>query len=565
MEKKKIWWTEYNNKALSFIEEVTSKSNEIQKQVLTEILSQNANVEYLQKHGLKGHIDKETFKKVMPVVDYEYMKPYINRIANGDTSSILCSIPISEFCTSSATSGGESKLMPRTEDDRERRLLLLSLVMPVMDQFVSGLDKGKGMNFFFVKPEFKTPGGLVARPGTTIVLESTKLIKDKNQTYDPYANYTSPIEATLCPDWYQSMYAQLLCGLCQNSDVLYVGSFYASGLIRVIKFLENHWLLLCNDIRTGQLDSKIVDLAVREAVMKILKPNPGLADFIQAECSKTSWKGILIRLWPNTKYINTVVTGTMSQPSDVSYTFIPTLGYFEFLPVNRKDHGDTNSTSEQIASLNENQELTDLVDVELGREYEVVVTNYTGLYRCRVDEVELQNSVKHAANNLIQFDATLKEYTSYADMSSIPGHYVLYWEIRLNGQTPIPSSVFEDCCLLVEKSLNSEYRTLRVEDKSIGPLEIKVVENGTFDKLMDYAVRKDKSIGPLEIRVVENGTFDKLMDYAISKGISSSLYKTPRFVKHAPMIELLNSNVVSSYFSPKCLELIPAPAKEIKL
>ncbi|KAJ7959611.1 Indole-3-acetic acid-amido synthetase GH3.3 [Quillaja saponaria] len=55
--------------------------------------------------------------------------------------------------------------------------------------------------------------------------------------------------------------------------------------------------------------------------------------------------------------------------------------------VNRKDHGDTNSSSEQIASLNEKQELTDLVDVELGREYEVFVTNYTGLYRFRVGDV----------------------------------------------------------------------------------------------------------------------------------------------------------------------------------
>lgn len=88
-----------NRKALQFIEEVTSNADEVQKQVLSEILSRSANVEYLQRYGLDGRTDRETFKKVVPVVTYEDLKPDIDRIANGDTSPILCSKPISEFLT----------------------------------------------------------------------------------------------------------------------------------------------------------------------------------------------------------------------------------------------------------------------------------------------------------------------------------------------------------------------------------------------------------------------------------------------------------------------------------
>lgn len=148
----------------------------------------------------------------------------------------------------------------------------------------------------------------------------------------------------------------------------------------------------------------------------------------------------------------------------------------------------------------------------------------------KTDEVELQNAVKNGVNHLMPFDAILVEYTSYADSSTIPGHYVLFWELSINGSTVIPPSVFEDCCLSIEESLNSVYRQGRVSDKSIGPLEI---------------------------RVVESGTFDKLMDYAISLGASINQYKTPRCVKFAPIIELLNSRVVSSYFSPKCPKWAP--------
>lgn len=91
--------TEQNKKALQFIEDVTSKPDEVQQRVLAEILSQNACVEYLRRHGLQPNSDRETFKKIMPVITYEDIQPDVNRIANGDKSPILCSKPISEFLT----------------------------------------------------------------------------------------------------------------------------------------------------------------------------------------------------------------------------------------------------------------------------------------------------------------------------------------------------------------------------------------------------------------------------------------------------------------------------------
>ena len=90
---------EKNKNRLQFIEEVTSNADDVQRRVLEEILSRNADVEYLKRHGLQGRTDRKTFKHVMPVVTYEDIQPEINRIANGDKSQILCSTPISEFLT----------------------------------------------------------------------------------------------------------------------------------------------------------------------------------------------------------------------------------------------------------------------------------------------------------------------------------------------------------------------------------------------------------------------------------------------------------------------------------
>ncbi|KAK1352263.1 Indole-3-acetic acid-amido synthetase GH3.6 [Heracleum sosnowskyi] len=598
---------EKEKKALEFIEHVTTNADVVQKQVLAEILTRNAGVEYLQRHGLGGRTDTNSFKKLVPVITYEDIQPDINRIANGDKSPILCSHPISEFLTSSGTSGGERKLIPTIEEELDRKEFFYSLLMPIMNKYIPGLDQGKAMFLLFIKSESKTPGGLLARSAVTSYFRSTKFI-NRSIKNDPYTNYTSPNETILCLDNHQSMYSQILCGLCLHEEVVRVGAIFGSGLIRAIQFLENNWMGLCNDIRTGTLNPEITDQLVRESVMEILKPDPFLADFIEAECGKKSWKGIITRLWPNTKCIETIVTGTMSsyiptleyycnglplvsslyasseayfgvnlnplcEPSEASYTLIPTLAYFEFLPMQRnKMVGDTSSNPVARSPLTEKEqeELVDLVDVKLGEEYELVVTTYAGLYRYKVgdilrvagfknkaprfnficrknvvlsieadktDEDELQSAVEKAViNHLTSLNVNLVDYTAYADKSTVPGHYVIFCEYIVhnnestNTSLAVPPSIFEDCCLAIEESLNSVYRQGRVADKSIGPLEIKIVERGTFNELMDFAV---------------------------SLGASVSQYKTPRSVKIAPILDLLNSKAVSNHYSPRCPKWAP--------
>ncbi|XVF15477.1 hypothetical protein REPUB_Repub09cG0156900 [Reevesia pubescens] len=572
---------EKDAKALQFIEEVTKYVDSVQERVLSEILSRNADTEYLKRFQINGATDRETFKSKFPVVTYEDLQPEIQRIANGDKSPILCSHPISEFLTSSGTSAGERKLMPTIEEELDRRQLLYSLLMPVMNLYVPGLDKGKGLYFLFIKAETKTPGGLVARPVLTSYYKSDHF---KTRPYDPFNVYTSPNETILCVDSFQSMYSQMLCGLIMREEVLRVGAVFASGLLRSIHFLQVNWRQLAHDIETGTLNPKVTDASIRECMSKILKPNPELAEFITKECSEENWERIITRIWPNTKYLDVIVTGAMAQyiptlehysgglpmactmyassecyfglnlkpmckPSEVSYTIMPNMAYFEFLPQ------DESSTS--ALSRDSPPRLVDLADLEVGKEYELIITTYSGLCRYRVgdilrvtsfhnaapqfrfirrknvllsiesdktDEAELQKAIENASALLKEFNTSVVEYTSYADTKQIPGHYVIYWELLVKDSANAPTDeVLNQCCLEMEESLNTVYRQSRVADNSIGPLEI---------------------------RVVKNGTFEELMDYAISRGASINQYKVPRCVSFTPIMELLNSRVVSKHFSP---------------
>ncbi|GER36369.1 auxin-responsive GH3 family protein, partial [Striga asiatica] len=223
------------------------------------------------------------------------------------------------------------------------------------------------------------------------------------------------------------------------------------------------------------------------------------------------------------------------KPSEVSYTFMPFLAYFEFMP-------------------HDQSEPVDLVNVQIGREYEVLLTTPAGLYRYRLGDIvrvtgfynsapqfrfvrrkdvvlnidwektketELQAAVGNASQLLLQSDARLLDYTSRTDTASVPGHYVVYWELLAKDSGGVPSDeVLEQCCLVMEESFNSVYRMLR-----------------------------ESSIGPLELRVVKKGTFEEMMECAISRGASVSQYKVPRCVRDKEMVSRLDSRVVSRHFS----------------
>ncbi|XP_074271112.1 indole-3-acetic acid-amido synthetase GH3.2-like [Silene latifolia] len=84
--------------SVKFLEEITSNCDEVQEKVLAEILTQNAETEYLKRQGMShGNVDRLTFKTNMPIIAYEDIKPDILRLCNEDPSPILCAKPITEL------------------------------------------------------------------------------------------------------------------------------------------------------------------------------------------------------------------------------------------------------------------------------------------------------------------------------------------------------------------------------------------------------------------------------------------------------------------------------------
>ncbi|KAG4150804.1 hypothetical protein ERO13_D04G027100v2 [Gossypium hirsutum] len=568
---------------LMMIEELTTNAQQIQDEELGEILSRNAGTEYLRGF-LHGQTEKQLFKKNVPIVTYEDLKPYIDRIANGETSDILVAEPVTGFYLSSGTSGGQPKLIPVTAEYLKKGPLVGTFSEPpTMRHFGDINQAGKRMELMFARPEIETPSGLKAATFSTSMYSESKFRTNLPKLY------TSPIETIFCPDPNQGLYCQLLFGLIQRDEVVKVGSLFASTVLRGIKFLENHWQELCYDIKTGRLSDWITDSGCRNAASLIMKPNPEQADLIESICNYKSWEGIIRKLWTKARYIGCICTGAMRQyttelefycrglplvsafyacsetfcglnleplckPCDISYTLLPNMAYFEFLPVkNERDE------SFEMKSNDEDTELVDLVNVKVGQCYELVVSTCAGLYRYKVGDVlmvsgfynnapqfqflerknvilsvdhektsetDLFKAVTEAKALLDPLGFILTEYTSYVDTSSAPGHYVLFWEIKgKEGKhcKELDPKIMVECCSRMEESLHYTYKIYR----------------------------KRSIIAALEIRVVKQGSFEALMDYFVSRGTSLSQYKKPNCIKSEEALKLLDSRVMGKYFSPK--------------
>ncbi|KAH0886312.1 hypothetical protein HID58_062408, partial [Brassica napus] len=502
------------NSELKALEELSSNAKQIQEDMLEEILRSSANTEYLRRF-LHGSSDKELFKKNVPVVTYEDVKPYMERVANGEPSDVISGEPITQFFISSGTSEGKQKIYPLNNKYFQKRIFIENLRNSILSKHIKGVEDGKVMTFLNTRAISRTPSGLTVAPREEVV----------------------------------SIFVPFAC-----------------SLIDAIKFLEIHWKELCNNIRSGRVNEWITDLGCRDSVSKVLGvPNAELADKIERECGQTSWEGIITRLWPNIKFIQSVVTGQMSQcipilefyssklplvslnysasetlfgvnvnplckPQDVSYTCVPNTSYFEFFPV---DEGN-------------NAQVVDLVDVKLGHLYDPVVTgfyNKTPQFRFvrrkdtvisvhieKTTEEDIVNAVNRVTTVLESAGLMLMGFTCKSDMSTFPGHYVFYWELKpknFDGIVKLDNNVMVKCCCVMEESFNILYRRHR---------------------------RKYGTIGPLEIRVTQQGTFYSLMEYFISQGAFAHQYKTPLCINciNSPQgLAILEDRVISQFFSDK--------------
>lgn len=365
-------------------------TREIQQQLLQEILEVFSHSDFSRENGLAFVKNYHDFKHALPIQDYDSLKPYIQRMLNGDYNALLS--PGDEMLMFSMTSGstGEPKYIPVTE------------------RFLKGIRFGWnvfGMNMLMQNKsawlrhivqlsssmhEEISPGGLPCGAISGLLAATQKKIVRRMY---PAPEWISSIENTDC-----RYYGVLRHAI--DADVAFITTANPSSTIKLIDTGTAHAERLLRDIHDGTMTLPC-DIDLSGCKIKKFRPKPKLAKKIREGIARdgeflprhawnisfiANWTGGTLRLYMHRlrelfgdipiydigllasegRFSIPLGPNTPAGPAEIFNNFL------EFIPAEQRnaEHPDTLLAHE----------------LEVGREYFLVFTNWTGLMRYNLDD-----------------------------------------------------------------------------------------------------------------------------------------------------------------------------------
>ena len=89
-----------------------------QREVLQDLVTSAQYTEFGKKHGFKSLYNIKAFKQAVPIHEYDDLKPYVQRIMDGE-QNLLWNTPINWFAKSSGTTTDKSKFIPVSNESLE--------------------------------------------------------------------------------------------------------------------------------------------------------------------------------------------------------------------------------------------------------------------------------------------------------------------------------------------------------------------------------------------------------------------------------------------------------------
>jgi hypothetical protein len=100
------------------IESAVSNPLAAQREVLQDLVTSAQYTEFGRKHGFSSLFSLRAFKESVPIHEYEDLKPYIERMMDGE-QQVLWNTPIQWFAKSSGTTSDRSKFIPISQESLE--------------------------------------------------------------------------------------------------------------------------------------------------------------------------------------------------------------------------------------------------------------------------------------------------------------------------------------------------------------------------------------------------------------------------------------------------------------
>lgn len=475
-----------------------------QLRTLQYLLEHGQNTLYGKKMGFANIKNYSGFNKNVPVISYEELRPYLNKIIVDKKENVLWDTPVKWFAMSSGTTEDKSKYIPVTKESLYNgnyhagyHMLGTYAVHHPETTFVLGktLVMGGSQQVNMIGDSIYT-GDISA-----ILMKNLPRAVKKRRT---------PEEIALLPDWEEKL--EKLAEYSKKTDI--------RALIGVPS-----WMLV--------LLKKIVE----ETGRSITDIWPNIEVFFHGGVSFIPFRSQFNKLIPSDKmnYWETYNAsegffGVQFTPESSDMLLIlDNEVYYEFIPVEEWDK--------------ENPQTVPLEGVEIGRQYAMVISTSGGLWRYKIgdtvqfssinpylfrltgrtkqfinafgEELIVDNADKAIEEACLKTGAKVNEYTAAPVYFSESHNGAHEWLIEFETE---PNDLKEFTLLLDEslKKLNSDYEAKRSYNLSLNIPVVRSLEKGVFYSWMK---QREKIGGQNKVPKLSNDRryIDSILDFVSKK------------------------------------------------
>ncbi|MBQ7637902.1 MAG: GH3 auxin-responsive promoter family protein [Clostridia bacterium] len=383
-------------------DEYTSKAMETQERILMKIVHDNENCMLGKKYDFKNIHSIKDFQDKVPLSTFEDYTPLIDRMLENNEQNLITSKKILRYCSSSG-SVGKPKMQPKTfRDIWSMQCCGFAATPGCADRYFKahGLDKLPGARgpMLMSLNGGRTKFGLKVNGAGQVPIDNCRPILKYFITTPEDILYPEDEENTNIP------YFQLRFALV-DKNVTYLGSMVITLLSTMFEYLEANWEMICDDIEHGTLNESVKCPDSLRQKYCHMKPNPERANELRAIFREGFDTDVPVarRIWPKLcwgygmtsstlavymdklkRYIGDLPMhnmgyaaseGFMAMPVDLNtsdYVLLPRSLFYEFIPEGEDDPNFRPLTLDKL---------------EVGKNYEIIITNWSGLYRYRILDI----------------------------------------------------------------------------------------------------------------------------------------------------------------------------------
>lgn len=372
-----------------------------QQKLLESILQRNRDTEYGRRYGFGGIHDLATYQREVPIVQYEDIRAEIDRMTQGEANVLTAETPLMFAQTSGTT--GSPKYIPVTPTCQEHGGMTTWLHFARRDH--KAMFSGKVITVVSPAIEGHTPSGIpYGSTSGMIVRELPRIVQ---------TTYAVPYDVYEISDYTAEYYALLRFSVPEN--ITFFGCANPSSVLMVAEMADRLADLLIRDIHDGKLG---VEFDIRRPLRDVLEPqlraDPECAQRLEKQRNLRDGRLLIADFWPDLALIGCWKGGTVGSYIDrFSEWFDPDgrgmppirdMGYlasearmsvpvsdhgsggvltvhlnvFEFIPVNEVDNKPDDPKAWTVLGVE---------DIEIGKEYYILITTTGGLYRYDINDV----------------------------------------------------------------------------------------------------------------------------------------------------------------------------------